>query len=101
MASLEIVVLEQLFVLEVAVLGLDGVELVAKGEVVLVPLLDLEDFCLQLGDEEVFLVRGQVHGVVVLQVVRAARNLRVTFCSCYNLKLTIHLLASQFALNKI
>ena len=48
MASLEVVVLEQLLVLEVTVLGLNGVELVAEGEVVLVTLLDLEDLSLQL-----------------------------------------------------
>jgi hypothetical protein len=50
-ASLEVVVGEELLVLEVAVLGLDGVELVAQGQVVLVALLDLEDLSLELRDE--------------------------------------------------
>lgn len=104
-AGLEVVVLEEFLVLEVAVLGLDGVELVAEGQVVLVALLDLEDFGLQLGDEQVLLVGGKVDGVVVLRakgVVKLLRNLRVTFCSCYNLKLTklFNSFAVQF-LNKI
>jgi len=40
------VVLTYLLVLEVTVLGLDGVELVSEGEEVLVSLLDLEDLSL-------------------------------------------------------
>ena len=64
--SLEVVVLEQFFSLEVPVLGLDGVKLVAQGEVVLVALLDLEDLRLQLRNEKVLLVRCQVHTVVIL-----------------------------------
>lgn len=55
-SGLEVVILEKLFILEVTVLGLDGVELVAEGEVVFVSLLDFEDLGLQLADEEVFLV---------------------------------------------
>jgi hypothetical protein len=65
-SGLEVVVLEQFLVLEVAILGLDGVELVSKGKVVLVSLLDLEDLCLQLRDEQIFLVRCQMDAVVVL-----------------------------------
>jgi len=53
--------------LEVSVLGLDRVELVSQREVVFVALLDLEDFGLQLGDEQVFLVAGKVHAVVILK----------------------------------
>jgi hypothetical protein len=64
-SGLEVVVLEQFLVLEVAILGLDGVELVSKGKVVLVSLLDLEDLCLQLRDEQIFLVRCQMDAVVV------------------------------------
>lgn len=67
LASLELVFLQQLFVLEVAVLGLNSVKLVAQGEVVLVPLLDFEDLSLKLGDQQVFLVAGKVHTVVILQ----------------------------------
>jgi len=48
MSCLEIVILEQFFIGEVAVLCLNGVQLVAQGEVVLVTLLDLEDLGLQL-----------------------------------------------------
>lgn len=65
LASLELVFLQQLFVLEVAVLGLNSVKLVAQGEVVLVPLLDFEDLSLKLGDQQVFLVAGKVHTVVI------------------------------------
>ena len=51
MASLEVVVLEQLFVLEVTVLGLNGVKLVSQCKVVLVTLLNLEDLGLELRDQ--------------------------------------------------
>jgi len=47
-ACFEVVVLEELLVLKVAVLCLNGVQLVAQGEVVLITLLDLEDLGLQL-----------------------------------------------------
>ena len=65
-ASLEVVILEQLLVLQVSVLGLDGVQLVPQGEVVLVALLNFEDLGLELRDEQVFLVAGEMHAVVVL-----------------------------------
>lgn len=65
LASFELVLLEELLVLEVAVLGLNGVKLVPEREVVLVPLLNLEDLRLQLADQQVLLVRCQVHTVVV------------------------------------
>jgi hypothetical protein len=58
LASLKLVFLEELLVLQVPVLGLDRVELVPQREVVLVPLLDLEDLCLQLRDQQVLLVAG-------------------------------------------
>lgn len=38
------------------VLALDGVELIAEREEVLVPLLDLEDLSLKLRDQQVLLV---------------------------------------------
>lgn len=43
--------LAYLLVLEVTVLGLDGVELVSEGEEVLVSLLDLKDLSLELRNE--------------------------------------------------
>ena len=61
-----VVVLHELLVLQVAVLLLDGVELVTQGKVVLVSLLDLEDLSLELRDEQILLVTGEVHRVVVL-----------------------------------
>ena len=45
-----------LLVLQVTVLALDGVQLIAECEEVLVPLLDLEDLSLQLRDQQVLLV---------------------------------------------
>lgn len=44
LSSLKLVFLEELLVLEVAVLGLDAVELVTKSAVVLITLLDFKDF---------------------------------------------------------
>ena len=49
------------------ILGLDGVELVSQGEVVLVSLLDLEDLSFELRNEKVLLVTGQMHTIVVLK----------------------------------
>ena len=77
----EVVVLKQLLVLQVAVLSLNGVQLVAKGQVILVTLLNLKDFCLELRDEQVFLVTREMDAVVVLQkkanlIKMSVRNLR-------------------------
>ena len=66
LASLELVFLKQLLVLKVAELGLDRVKLVPQSEVVLVALLDFENLCLQLANEQVLLVASQVYTVVVL-----------------------------------
>ena len=66
MSCLEVVILQQLLILQVTVLGLDGVELIPECKVVLVSLLDLEDLGLQLRDEQVLLVTGQMHAIVVL-----------------------------------
>ena len=49
------------------ILGLDCVELVSQGEVVLVSLLDLEDLSFELRNEKVLLVTGQMHTIVVLK----------------------------------
>ena len=67
MSCLEIIVLEEFLVLQVTILGLDGVELVSQGEVVLVSLLDLEDLSFELRNEKVLLVTGQMHTIVVLK----------------------------------
>ena len=55
-SGLEVIVLQQFLVLQVPVLGLDGVELVAQGHVVLVSLLDLENLRLQLRNQQVLLI---------------------------------------------
>ena len=67
MSCLEIIVLEEFLVLQVTILGLDCVELVSQGEVVLVSLLDLEDLSFELRNEKVLLVTGQMHTIVVLK----------------------------------
>ena len=50
-----------------AVLGLNRVELISQSEVVLVTLLNFEDFSLELGNEQVLLITCEVNTVVVLQ----------------------------------
>ena len=67
MASLEVIVLEQFLILEVSPLGLEGIELVTEGQVVLVSLFNLKNLSFQLRNQQVFLVAGQVHAIVVLQ----------------------------------
>ena len=66
MSVVIVIILHKLLVLNVSVLLLDGVELVSESQVVLVSLLDFEDFGLQLRDQKVFLVACKMHGVVVL-----------------------------------
>lgn len=48
MTSLEVIVLEQFLILKVSPLRLQGVELVAEGQVVLVSLFDLKNLSFQL-----------------------------------------------------
>ena len=67
MASLEVIVLEQFLILEVSPLGLEGIELVTEGQVVLVPLFNLKNLSFKLRNQQVFLVAGQVYAIVVLQ----------------------------------
>ena len=67
MAVVIVVILHELLVLQVAVLLLNGVQLVTESKVVFVTLLDLEDLCLELRNEQVLLVGCEVHGVVVLK----------------------------------
>lgn len=61
-----VVILHVLLVLQVAILLLNSIELVAKCKVILVSLLDLEYLCLKLRDEQILLIAGKVHRVVVL-----------------------------------
>lgn len=79
MPVIVIVILHQFLVLRVSVLLLDRVQLVAQRQVVLVALLDFEDFSLQLGDQQVLLVACQVHGVVVLPKIMKNENLLSPF----------------------
>ena len=62
-----VVILHQLFILDMSVLLLDGVELISKSEIVFVSLLDFEDLSLQLRDQKIFLVTSEMNGVVVLK----------------------------------
>lgn len=70
LASLKLVFLQEFFVLKVTVLRLNSVKLVSQSEVVLIPLLNLEDFSLQLRNEEILLITGQMHTIVILQQIR-------------------------------
>jgi hypothetical protein len=56
MSCLKVVILEKFLIMEVTILGLNGIELVAQGKVVFVSLLDLENLGFELADEQVFLV---------------------------------------------
>lgn len=76
-ALLKVIVLEKFLILEMAVLSLNGVELVPEREIVFIALLDLEDFSFELTDEKILLVAGEVHAVVVLQM-GEPRRLRLT-----------------------
>lgn len=67
-AVIVVVVLHELFILKIAVLLLHRVKLIAQRQIVLVSLLDFEDLCLQLRDQQVLLVRSEMHRVVVLKV---------------------------------
>jgi len=60
-----VVVLHQFLVLDVTVLLLNGVQLVSKGNIVLVTLLNLEDLSLELTDKEILLVACQVDRIVI------------------------------------
>ena len=77
--DLEVVVLEQLFVLQVAILGLNCVELVTKSQIVFVALLNFKDLGFELGNQQIFLVARQVDAVVILQNLRQVFHLLGTF----------------------
>ena len=66
MSVVIVIILHKLFVLDMSVFLLDGIELISESEVVLVSLLDFKDLSLQLRDQKVLLVTSQMHGVVVL-----------------------------------
>lgn len=74
--SLEVVVLEELFILNVTILGLNRVKLVAQRQVILVTLLDLKNLSLQLRNKQVFLVACQVNTVVILRNKITVRTVR-------------------------
>ena len=65
-AIIVVVILHVLLVLQVAVLLLNGVELVTESKVVLVSLLDFEYLSFELRDEQILLIAGKMHRVVVL-----------------------------------
>jgi hypothetical protein len=60
MSVIVIVVLHEFFVLQMSVLLLNVVKLVSQGDIVFVTLLDFEDFSLELTDQQVLLVAGQM-----------------------------------------
>ena len=67
MSCFKVVVLQKLFILEVAELGLNCIQLISQGQVVFVALLDLKNLSFQLTNEKVFLIRSQMYTVVVLK----------------------------------
>ena len=67
MSIVVVIILHEFLILNVSVLLLNGVELISKGQVVLVSLLDFKDLSLQLRDQKILLVASKMHGVVVLK----------------------------------
>jgi len=67
MSIVVVIILHEFLILNVSVLLLNGVELISKGQVILVSLLDFEDLSLQLRDQKILLVASKMHGVVVLK----------------------------------
>jgi hypothetical protein len=61
-----VIILHEFLILDMSILLLDCVQLISKSQVVLVSLLDLEDFSLQLRDQKILLVTSEMDGVVVL-----------------------------------
>jgi hypothetical protein len=66
MSVVIVVILHQLFILEMSIFLLDGVELVSQSNVIFISLLDLKDLSLQLTNKEVLLVACKMHGIVIL-----------------------------------
>ena len=60
-----IVILHEFLVLDVSIFLLNGIELVSESKIVFVSLLNLKDFSFELGDEQILLVTGEMHRVVV------------------------------------
>lgn len=106
-AVIVVVVLHELLILKIAVLLLHSVKLVAQRQIVLVSLLDFEDLCLQLRDQQVLLIRSKVHRVVILKVsgnhfrvsrfkvARSQPNSRLNFCGHIFAK-NIHSLIDEY-----
>ena len=66
MSVVVVIILHEFLILDMSILLLDCVQLISKSQVVLVSLLDLEDFSLQLRDQKILLVTSEMDGVVVL-----------------------------------
>lgn len=67
MSVVVVIVLHQFLVLKMSILLLDCVQLVSQCNIVLVPLLDLKYFSLELADEEVLLITGEMNRIVILE----------------------------------
>ena len=66
MSVIVVIVLHQFLILDMSVFLLDRVKLVSQSKVVFVSLLNLKDFGFELRNEQVFLIRSEMDGVVVL-----------------------------------
>jgi len=69
-----VVILHQLFILQMSILLLDSIQLIPKRDVVFIALLNLEDLCLKLRNQKILLITSEVHRVVVLETVKYRLN---------------------------
>lgn len=69
-----VVILHQLFILQMSILLLDSIQLIPKRDIVFIALLNLEDLCLKLRNQKILLITSEVHRVVVLETVKYRLN---------------------------
>lgn len=67
MSVVIVIVLHQFFILDMSVFLLDSVKLVSQSKVVFVSLLNLKHLGFELRNQQVFLIRSEMDGVVVLE----------------------------------
>ena len=79
-----VVILHQLFILQMSILLLDSIQLIPKRDVVFIALLNLEDLCLKLRNQKILLITSEVHRVVVLETVKYRLNDPLTLQNIMN-----------------
>ena len=60
MSIVVIIILHEFLILDMSVFLLDCIELVSESKVVLISLLNLKDFCFELGNKEIFLITSEM-----------------------------------------